>query len=55
MAIPAEKLALYRETARQRQAKDRITDLALSLQSCYEAVQQDLQNFKQFLLDISPG
>ncbi|HEX6387576.1 MAG TPA: hypothetical protein VF177_23150 [Anaerolineae bacterium] len=34
---------------------NRITDLAVSLQSCHEAVQQDLRNFRQFLLDVSSG
>ena len=34
---------------------NRIADLALNLQTCYEAVQIDLQNFKQFLLDVPPG
>jgi len=34
---------------------NRIADLALNLQTCYEAVQKDLQNFKQFLLDVPPG
>ena len=33
---------------------NRITELAAGLPACYEAVQQDLRSFKQFLLDVSP-
>jgi hypothetical protein len=32
---------------------NRITELAADLPACYEAVQQDLAQFRQFLLDLS--
>jgi hypothetical protein len=32
---------------------NRITELAADLPACYEAVQQDLMRFRQFLLNLS--